>query len=303
MSKFFRRIGRYFREGFWGVVRHFAMAISSASAVTITLTLISIFLMFSFNLDQFTREIEGTVQVSATLNYDCDSEDETRIRSAILNIAGVDKVTYKTSDEEFDYFVEMYDADGKAGLREIYADQHPMHAAYYINVTSDADLKYIAEEVAKIDGIYETSYGGEGAVLLMDALDSVRYGGLILVGALSALAIFLISNTIKLTIYARNKEIGIMRAVGASNADIRFPFVIEGILIGILGSLIPVGLTIFGYIYLYQLLGGVLLTQMWPLIPAHPFVLYLAAILVIAGVTVGLVGSFFSVSKYLRWKR
>ena len=80
-----------------------SMAISSASAVTITLTLISIFLMFSFNLDQFTREIEGTVQVSATLNYECDSEDELRIRQEILNIEGVDKVTYKTSDEEFEY--------------------------------------------------------------------------------------------------------------------------------------------------------------------------------------------------------
>ena len=303
MSKFFRRIGRYFKEGFWGVVRHGAMAISSASAVTITLMLISIFLMFSFNLDQFTREIEGTVQVSATLDYECDGEDELRIRSAILSIEGVDKVTYKTSEEEFDYFVEMYDADGRAGLREIYGEEQPMHAAYYINVTSNADLKMIAEEVSKIEGIYETSYGGEGAVLLMDALDSVRYGGFILVAALSALAIFLISNTIKLTIYARNKEIAIMRAVGASNADIRFPYVIEGILIGILGSLIPVAFTVFGYIYLYQLLGGVLLTQMWPLIEPHPFVLYLSAILVIAGVAVGLVGSFFSVSKYLRWKR
>lgn len=303
MSKFFRRIGRYFKEGFWGVVRHGAMALSSASAVTITLTIISIFLMFSFNLDQFTREIEGTVQVSATLEYECDGEDELRIRDAILKIEGVDKVTYKTSEEEFDYFVEMYDADGKAGLREIYGDQHPMHAAYYINVTSNADLKMIASEVAKIEGIYETSYGGEGAVLLMDALDSVRYGGMILVAALSALAIFLISNTIKLTIYARNKEIAIMRAVGASNADIRFPYVIEGILIGLLGSLVPVALTIFGYIYLYRFLGGVLLTQMWPLIEPHPFVLYLSGILVAAGVIVGLLGSFFSVSKYLRWKR
>lgn len=303
MGKFFRRIGRYFREGFWGVIRHGAMALSSASAVTITLTLISVFLMFFFNVGQFTNSLEATVLMQARVEYSCDEACETQIRSQLEKLEGVTSITYSSAEDELEFFISEYDADNDFGYREIYAGQSPMHAAYYMEVESGTDLQALANQIEGIEGVYDAYYGGEGVVKMVDALDSVRYGGVILVASLSALAIFLISNTIKLTIYARNKEIAIMRAVGASNADIRFPYVIEGILIGILGSLLPVGFSVFGYIYLYTWLGGVLLTDMLPMIPPHPFVLYLSAGLVAAGMLVGLLGSFFSVSKYLRWKR
>ena len=137
----------------------------------------------------------------------------------------------------------------------------------------------------------------------MNVLDRVRFGVVILVVSLSALAIFLISNTIKLTIQARVKEIAIMRQVGATNGYIRAPFVIEGMIIGALGALIPIFVTIFGYIWIYQETGGFFLTRMFSLMPPHPTVLYIALILLGIGVFVGLIGSFMSVTKYLRWKR
>ena len=137
----------------------------------------------------------------------------------------------------------------------------------------------------------------------IESLNLVRLGGFGIVAALGILAIFLISNTIKITIFARQDEIVIMRHVGATNGYIRTPFVLEGMVIGILGSIIPVLFTIVGYDFLYEAMGGKIITGMLTLLPVFPFSLYVSAILVIASLVVGLFGSLVSVNKNLRWKR
>ena len=141
------------------------------------------------------------------------------------------------------------------------------------------------------------------ATQLVSVLRTIRYGGLILALALSILAIFLIQNTIKLTILARADEIAIMRNVGATNNFIRSPFVVEGIIIGALGSIVPMVLTYYGYRYLYQFTGGYVITQMFSLIPPDNLIWQVNVALLLIGMIVGLIGSFFSVTKYLRWKR
>ena len=94
-----------------------------------------------------------------------------------------------------------------------------------------------------------------------------------------------------------------MRNVGAKNSFIRAPFLVEGVIIGILGSIIPILITIYAYIYAYKVLDGYIISKMFILIPPHPFVLQIALILLCLGVLVGIIGSLFSVNKYLRWKR
>ena len=113
----------------------------------------------------------------------------------------------------------------------------------------------------------------------------------------------MIQNTIKLTISARKDEITIMRNVGATNSFIRSPFVIEGIIIGVLGAIIPVGLTIWGYTILYKQTGGFIVSNMFKLVKPNPFIYYVVGILLGLGVVVGLIGSILSVNRYLRWKR
>ena len=178
-----------------------------------------------------------------------------------------------------------------------------MHHAYYVEVIDGDNLETIANQISQIEGVYEVNYGGESSVTLVNVINSVRNGGAILAIALSLLAVFLIQNTIKVTILARADEIAIMRNVGAKNGFIRSPFLVEGIIIGILGAIIPILCMIFGYIYLYDALGGVVISNMFTLIAPHPFVLYLALILIGVGIVVGFIGSWLSVNKYLRWKR
>ena len=167
---------------------------------------------------------------------------------------------------------------------------------------SDAQfLEQIAKQISNIDGVNKTNYGGESTTTLVKTLENVRNGGSVFVVALVVIALMLISNTIKVAITARQTEISIMRMVGASNWYIRIPFMIEGILIGIIGSIVPCLCLYFGYTILYRQLGGMFFSSMLALRAPSPFIYQFAGILVLLGSGVGLVGSYFSIRKFLKF--
>ena len=304
MSSMISRIWRPIKEGFLGVFRHGAMSLQSGSAVTITLIIISLFLIFTMNVSRFTQGIEQSVQISATVGYDYESaQEEDRISLAIQGIDGVDKVTFSTKAEEFQYYLDSFtDERTKEAFRPFEQD-NPMHDAFYVTVREGKDLQTVADAIREIEGIDSVNFGGASALQLVNMLQSIRTGGGLLALALSILAIFLIANTIKLTIMARADEIAIMRNVGARNGFIRSPFVVEGVIIGALGAIPPIILTYYMYNSVYKFTGGYLITRMFSLIPPEQFLPTACTILLAIGVVVGLLGSFFSVSKYLRWKR
>jgi len=298
------RLWRPIKEGFYGVGRHGAMSFSSASAVTITLIIISLFMIFTANVSRFTKGIEQSVQISVLVDYDHEaSDEEDQLSLDIQNIPGVKSVTYSSKDQEFQYYIDSFSDEKEKAVFEPFKDDNPMHDAFYVEVNDGTQLQNIADQIQQMTGVYKVNFGGQSATKLISALDTIRNGGGILVAALSLLAIFLIQNPIKLTIMARADEIAIMRNVGAKNGFIRAPFVVEGIIIGALGAIVPILLTVYGYIYLYKYTGGVVISNMFTLIPPHPFVLKLSLILLGIGMVVGLIGSFFSVTRYLRWKR
>lgn len=298
------RFGRHIKEGFFGVGRHAAMSLSSAMAVAVTLLIISVFAIFTVNVSSMTDAIEGKVQIAVLIDYSFEDQAEIdRIGLEIAEIPNVESVKYYTKEEELEAYITSFDEKEVREFYESYREDNPMHNTYYVQVNNGESLKNVASAIQQISGIYKIDFGGESAVLLVAALDSVRNAGLILVIALSFLAIFLIQNTIKLTIFARSDEISIMRNVGAKNGFIRAPFMVEGVLIGALGAIIPIFVTVFAYIFIYQKLGGVFLSKMFVMIKPHPFVLQVSLILLGVGMLVGLFGSFLSVTKYLRWKR
>ncbi len=300
------RIFRPLKDGFLSVFRHGAMSISSASAVTITLLILSLFSMFTFNMREFTEGIEQSVHISVMIDWDYESaENEDRISLAIANIEGVSGVTYSSKDEELQYLLDSYEDDSRSQIFARFQedDNNPLHDAFLVEVSDGSMISSIAEQISKIEGVSSVNFGGTSAVSLINMLRTIRNGGFILAIALSLLAIYLVQNTIKLTILARANEIAIMRNVGAKNGFIRSPFVVEGILIGALGAIIPIVLTYYGYTWLYDFTGGYLISNMFSLIPPQPFVYHLMLGLLLVGMLVGLIGSFFSVSRYLRWKR
>lgn len=297
-------ISRPLKEGFRGVARHWGMSISASIAVTITLVMISLFMIFSFNLENFTKDIESSLEISVLVDYDYESKEQIdRIDSELNAITGVAEVTFSSKEQEFEYYLNSFEDTSTRSAFEPFRDDNPMHNAFYIEAKSGDVIESIATEAKQIEGVDTVSYGGQSTIDLVGAMSSVRKIGFVIVIAMTLLAVMLIQNAIKLTISSRKDEISIMRNVGATNRFIRSPFLIEGIITGILGSIIPIALSIGGYTYLYKMTGGHMLSNMFNLLSPDPFIYQLSIGLAAIGIVVGYVGSWISVTRYLRWKR
>lgn len=297
------RIGRHIKEAFVGLFRHIAMTLSSISTIIVVLIFVGVFLIFSSNIEQFTFNIEETVSIHVKVAPDYEGADQLSfLESSIESIPGVTLVTFSSKDQELDKFIESFGEDGT--IFESYRGEiNPLRMAFLVDVQQGSDVETISNQIRALEGIEAVQYGGVKVLELMDLLSSIRNSVYIFVIALGIIAIFLISNTIKLSIATRSTEISIMRTVGAKNSFIRIPFLLEGILIGLIGSILPIGLIVGGYIFLYDFLGGILITPLFELQQPIPLVLYTSALLVVVAVMVGLLGSYLSVRKYLRWKR
>ena len=166
------------------------------------------------------------------------------------------------------------------------------------------DSKQIASIAKEIEGIVHVNtvnYGGESTQSMVKTLDTIQKGGSIFIAGLVIVALFMISNTIKITITARSTEISIMRMVGASNWYIRIPFMLEGMLIGLFGAIIPVIVLIYGYNAIYTYTGGALVSTMLMLKEPMPFIRDFSLILAGLGAGVGLIGSFVSIRRFLKF--
>lgn len=199
--------------------------------------------------------------------------------------------------------MELYIEEQGEEFAMFRGEENPLTGAFFITVKKADQIASITKQVQQVAGIRQAVYGGTSVSDMINMLNTVRFGGMIFIVLLALLALFLISNSIKMTIYARNREISIMRNVGATNGYIKVPFMLEGMIIGFIGSLIPCLITYFGYRYLFDVMGGQIFSNMFSLQPVMPFTLEICVILIVAGMLVGLFGSFFSTTKYLHWKR
>ena len=297
----FRKIGRSFKEAFWGITHHVAMVISTANAVTITLVLVSVLSLLIANISQITYDVEDDIQLYVKIENEVLDEDIQSIKNKISRIAGVEEIEYSDADNELDRFIAAYGEAGK--IYEIYRQDNPLSRVFIIKVANGYSLAELSTQISTVEGIQSVDFGGATVEDFVKLLNGIREVGTIFVIALALLAIFLIYNTIKITINSRKEEIGIMRLVGATNSYIRSPLVLEGMFIGVLGSIIPILLTIFGYNYIYTSLNGQLVSGILKLIDVFPFTLWVSLLVLVAGVTVGVIGSYISATIYLRYKR
>ena len=300
------RVSKHVVSGFQGVTRNFAMALSSISSVTVALVIMAFFLLLSVNIQSITANLESSVQIHTLIvNEVSESEEATEaLRAEIAAIPNVKEVVFSSKDEEFESWIaNINDEDAEAVYGDYRGENNPMLAAYIVSATSGDYIKDIATEIGTLEGIDKVAYGGDSTGNFLNTLDGVRNGVLIVVVALGLIAVFLISNTVRVSIHARRREISIMRTIGATNWYIRWPFIVEGMLIGLMGSIIPILFTIFGYRYLYQQNNGILFTEMFRLVDVTPLIFEVAIILALIGTFVGALGSLFSVGKQLRWTR
>ena len=295
-----RTIVRYIRDAFKSVVRNFSLSLASISCIAITLVVVAFSLILSYNVENFTELIRKDVTMVIFLDKDTEKYDYARIESSIRDTGNVEKLTFKSKQES-----AMETANGNEVFQTIIDswtdDTNPLLDSFQLKVKDVDKIKDTVKEIKKIEKVNTVSYGEEMVdqlITVFDVINKISIGAVI---ALVVVTAFLITNTIKLAIYARKREIEIMRLVGASNISIKIPFVIEGLFLGFLGAVIPVIITIYGYTSLYDFFGGKLFgSSLIRLIEPTPFVYLASLLLVIIGILVGMFGSWQAVKKYLK---
>ncbi len=290
-----RTVGRHFRESFKSLIRNSWMTFASASAVTVTLLLVGVFVMIMMNLNKVADDLEKDVEIKVLVELTADETMITQLDKEIRDVSGVASVVYSTKEAELDDLIK--DFGENMGLSE---QNNPLRAAFYVKATDPLETQTVAKRINRLQDVYSVEYGETQIKKLFKFLDLSRNIGLGLILALLFTAMFLISNTIRITIVARGREIEIMKLVGATNWFVRIPFILEGMWIGVLGAIIPMTLVTALYYNLYYAAQPYLAGEMLQLLPVTPFLYQVNGLILGMGIFIGVWGSFMSVRKFLR---
>lgn len=299
--RIFRIIGRSIANAGKSIIRNFSLSMASITCTIITLVLVAIGFLISYNVNNITKDIEKEMTISVFIDKSATNEELTALTDKLKKIDNVKNVVFKSKEEskeeiqkENDDFSKLIGAFGD--------DENPFQDSYVIEVEDIKDINETATTIKNLDKVEKVKYGKDSVNYMIKVFDVVRKGTIILVIGLILVTTFLINNTIKITIFSRKNEIDIMRLVGTSNTVIKLPFLIEGFLIGLFGSIIPILITIFGYTFAYNELTISSPSNFMSLIKLsdpgtiiYRISLYLALI----GTVVGMLASVKAVRKYL----
>lgn len=293
-----RTFKRYFRDAAKSVVRNFSLSLASISCIAITLIVVSLSLIISYNVENFMETIKKDVTMVIFLDADTTEDQRKTIETSIRATNNVEKLTYKSKKQYAEEFAK--ENSTLATIIEGWTDEtNPLLDSFELKVKEIEKIKDTAKTIKSLKHVNSVKYSEDTVEQLATMFNAIEKGCIVAVIALILVTGFLIANTIKLAIYSRKREIEIMRLVGASNISIKVPFIIEGLFLGIIGSIIPIILTIYGYISIYDFFGGKISTFA-KLIEPTPFVYLTSGLLLIIGILVGMFGSYQAVKKYLK---
>ncbi|MFD0696281.1 permease-like cell division protein FtsX [Paenibacillus sp. GCM10027628] len=299
-------LSRHLREGTKNVIRNGWMTFASISSISISLFILGIFVLITLNVNDIASQIEKQVEINVYLEVNTSQSQIDALESQIKGIPEVKTIKFVSKEEGLVYLRQKMGESGKALLEGFDGDNNPLNDAFTIEVDDPRNVATVADQISALNigkdpkPIYKVNYGKGTVEALFKVTEVVRWIGFGIVILLSFTAVFLIANTIKITILARRKEIAIMKLVGATNSFIRWPFFIEGALLGFIGSVIPVGLILGGYWKLMNTGSLDLSLMMIKLTPFHNISFTLTALLLGIGMVIGIWGSLISVRKFLR---
>lgn len=283
-------------ETFKGLYRNRWMCITSTGVVMVTLLMLGLFMLVNLNISHITETVKEQVEIVVYIDEHADQETLNELGQRLSSHSGIAEVRYVSSEEHMDRLHRQL-----GGMLEGYDTglDNPLLASYEIRTTRPESVVSMAEEFQSYPGVSNVFYGQGYVESLFAVTGVIQMVGLALMAGLSITAIFLISHTIKLTVMMRKREISIMKYVGATNWFIRWPYVLEGLLMGFVGAVLP----LVGLYYLYEysvewvtVNNLVFLT----LLPVQQVIIELAKYLVPLGTGLGILGSIFSMGRFLR---
>ena len=283
-------------ESINSIRRNGLMSVAALMTVALSLLILGIFTIAVMNLNHMASVLESQIQVTVYLQDSLNDVETREIGTRITKLPGVTRVNFVGKEEAMGRFKQRLGA--QQGLLAELGEANPLPNSFEVKVDRPERVKPVALAIAQLKGIEAARYGQEVVEQLFSLTRMVRIFGVVLIVFLGLAALFIIVNTIRLTVFARRREIGIMKYVGATDWFIRWPFIIEGVLLGTLGAFISsVLLTQF-----YSMMTGQVYESLafLPLLPQYPFLGYVNLFLLVAGIGIGALGSIISVKKFLR---
>ncbi|GAE27127.1 cell division protein FtsX [Halalkalibacter wakoensis JCM 9140] len=274
------------------------MTFASISAVAVMLLVVGVFLLLIMNVNNVASTIEDDVEIKVYIELTATEEQQEELLTEIEELPNIESIVYVDKEEGLDQLIDSLNESGE--VFESIREENPLNDAFVVRATSPQLTEQVAETIEPLANVERVNYGRDFIERLFAVTDLVRMIGLILVVGMLFTAMFLIANTIKITILSRKREIQIMKLVGATNGFIRWPFFIEGLLLGVIGALVPILLIGFGYSYLINNFGARIEIMFFSLVSPFPLVWQVAALLVAIGAFIGMWGSMMSVRKFLK---
>ena len=285
----------YFHEVILSMIRNRWMTFASIGTVAVSLFVLGVFMILVMNMNKMASSLENQVQISVYINDNLPEQGRKDIERMTKDLKSVKTVEYVPREVALKNLQERLGENKK--ILDALGDSNPLPNSFLVTVNSADDVKKTAAAISDLYGVDEVKYGQDVAANLFELTHLVRFFGLILMGLLLFATIFIISNTIRLTVFARRKEIAIMKYVGATDWFIRWPFVFEGIGLGLIGG----SLSALALKYAYSAMTTKIYESLafFPMVEQYPFMNYLTIALISAGILIGILGSTISLKKFM----
>ena len=299
--KIFRIFGRSIKNAGKSIFRNLSLSIASVTCAVITLVLVSIGMLLSYNINKVTKNIENELTIVIFMDKDINESELNKTKEDLMKIDNIKSVKFNSKEDIKNNMASESETFNKI-ISTWEEGENPLQDSFIVDLKDAKDINETATTIKNMEKVSLVKYGETTVNDLINIFEAIKKFTIGLVIGLILVTAFLINNTIKITIFSRKREIDIMRLVGTSNIVIKLPFFIEGFFIGLLGSIIPVIFTIFGYTYAYNSLSRVNLSNFMNLISlANPneIIYKVSLAIIVVGTVIGALSSVRAVRKYL----
>ena len=286
----------FVKETYKSIRRNGFMSFASISTVAVSLLVLGMFLMIFLNTNNLAQYLESQVQVSVYMQDSATDKELTAVKEKLTKMPGVVKVTQVSKQQALERFKKRL-GDQEQLLHSL-GKENPFPNSFEVQVDNPERIKVLTPQIGQLPKVETAKFGQEVVEHLFQLTKILRFGGIILVVFLAMATLFIISNTIRLTVFARRKEVIIMKYVGATDWFIRWPFLLEGMTLGFCGAVVA-------SLFINSIYSGLLerihaTLAFLPLLPTYPLLLYVDVFLLVAGTGIGALGSYISLRKFLQ---
>lgn len=297
-----RTWARFFKQGMNNIVRNRVMSLASITAIMSALIILGIVLVIVFNLNHMAEEIESKLEISVFLRENVSSSEIQSIRNRMENWEGVYEVEFISKEQALERWKQ--ELGDKASLLEGYDNKkNPLPDKLLLRIEKPEYAEEILSNISKIQKVEKVNYSREAADLISKIVYITRLVGFSISALLTLIAMIIINNTIKMAVYSRRREINIMKYIGATDWYIRWPFIIEGFVLGNLGAILACGLLAGGYYLLLEnssKITGLKFLNAFELLPIEAMFYDIGFVFFVVASLVGIFASIFSTYRHLR---